>query len=95
MNQINVSPGRDPVNTVDTSGDRSAAAGINLITVLIVLAVVAVIVWYLFTGPLRIGSGSSTTNINVNPAPTSVNINPPSQPNAPAPGGNNPPPANP
>lgn len=90
MNQINVNPTREPVETVDTSGDRTAAAGINLITVLIVLAVVAVIVWYLFTGPLRIGAGSSTTNINVNPAPTTVNINPPSQPNAPAPGGNNP-----
>jgi hypothetical protein len=90
MNQINVNPGREPVDTVDTSGDRTAAAGINLITVLIVLAVLAVIAWYLFTGPLRLGAGNSTTNINVtNPQPTtSVNVNPPSQPNAPAPGGN-------
>jgi hypothetical protein len=90
MNQINVNPGREPVETVDTSGDRSAAAGINLITVLIVLVVLAVIAWYLFTGPLRAMGGNSTTNINVtNPQPTtSVNVNPPSQPNAPAPGGN-------
>jgi hypothetical protein len=111
MNQINVNPGREPVETVDTSGDRTAAAGINLITVLIVLAVLAVIAWYLFTGPLRLGAGgNSTTNINVtNPQPTtSVNVNPPSQPNVPAPAGNtgtnntgggttnnNPPPANP
>jgi hypothetical protein len=89
MSQINVNPGHEPVETVDTSGDRSAAAGINLITVLIVLAVLAVIAWYLFTGPLRLG-GNSTTNINVtNPQPTtSVNVNPPSQPNVPAPGGN-------
>ena len=93
MNQININPpGAEPV---DTSGDRMAAAGINLITVLIVLSVLAIIAWYLFTGPLRaVGSGSSTTNINVNPAPTTVTINTPSAPN-PATGGgsnNNPPP---
>ena len=93
MNQINVNPSREPVDVVDTSGDRSAAAGINLVTVLIVLAVLAVVAWYLFTGPLHITGGGSQTNINVNPAPTTVNVNPPSQPNAPAPnnntGGNN------
>jgi hypothetical protein len=107
MSQINVNA-PEPVEAVDTSGDRTAAAGINLITVLIVLAVLAVIAWYLFTGPLRtMSAGSSTTNINVNPAPTSVNINPPAPPQAPAPAGNtggdtnnppggaNPPPANP
>jgi hypothetical protein len=89
MNQINVNPTREPVVVDDSSGDRSAAAGINLITVLIVLAVLAVVAWYLFTGPLHVG-GSSTTNINVtNPQPTTVvNVNPPSQPNAPAPAGN-------
>src|SRR5215467_3996361 len=89
MNQINVNPTRDPVVVDDAPGDRSAAAGINLITVLIVLAVLAVIAWYLFTGPLHVGGSSgSTTNINVNPAPTSVTTNPPSQPNIPAPAGN-------
>jgi hypothetical protein len=89
MNQINVNPSRDPVVVEDTSGDRSAAAGINLITVLIVLAVLAVIAWYLFTGPLRIGAAGSTTNINVtNPQPTTVSVNRPAQPNAPAPGSN-------
>jgi len=90
VNQINVNP--SGVEPVDTSGDRTAAAGINLITVVIVLGVLAIIAWYLFTGPLRsIGSGSGTTNVNVNPAPTtstSVNINPPSAPN-PAPSGGN------
>jgi hypothetical protein len=95
VNQINVNPpGAEPV---DTSGDRTAAAGLNLITVLIVLGVLAIIAWYLFTGPLRsIGSSSGTTNINVNPAPTTVNVNPPSAPNNPAPGGsgNNNPPSN-
>jgi hypothetical protein len=90
MSQINVTPTRDPVEVVDTSGDRSAAAGINLITVVIVLAVLAVIAWFLFTGPLRSGFGSSgsTTNINVNPAPTSVNVNPVAPPQIPAPAGN-------
>ena len=66
MSQINVNA---PEPLVDSSGDRSAAAGINLITVLIVLAVLAVIAWYLFTGPLRSFAGG-TTNVNVNPAPT-------------------------
>ena len=68
MSQINVNspgPGVEPVETVDTSGDRTAAAGINLITVLIVIAVLAVIAWYLFTGPLRSLAGG-TTNIQGN-----------------------------
>ena len=77
MNQINVNPSRESADVVDTSGDRSAAAGINLITVLIVLAVLAVIAWYLFTGPLRVGGASgSQTNINVNPAPTTISPSP-------------------
>jgi hypothetical protein len=89
MSQINVNPGHDHVDVVDSGGDRSAAAGINLITVLIVLGVLAVIAWYLFTGPLRsMGAGDGTTNINVNPAPSTINVNPPSQPNAPAPANN-------
>jgi len=95
MSQIHVD---EPIEVVHHSdGDRSAAAGINLITVLIVLAVLAVIVWFLITGPLR-GLAGGTTNINVNPAPTTgttINVNPPAQPNAPAPAGNtNPAPAN-
>src|SRR6266498_2206346 len=69
MSQINVNPGHEPVEMYDASGDRTAAAGINLITVLIVLAVLAVIAWYLFTGPLRGLGAASSTNVNVNPAP--------------------------
>jgi hypothetical protein len=89
VSQINVNPPSERVvETVDSGGDRSAAAGINLITVLIVLAVLAVIAWYLFTGPLRsMGSDAGSTNVNVNPPPTTINVNPPSAPNAPAPGG--------
>jgi cytoskeletal protein RodZ len=99
MSQIHV---HDHEPVVDTSGDRTGAVAFNLITVVIVLAVLGVIAWYLFTGPLRIGAGSQT-NINVNPAPapTSVNINvnpAPAQPNAPTnsnPPSNNPPPTKP
>lgn len=64
------------------SGDRTGAAGINLVTILIVLAVVLVVLWFLFTGPLRFGNNTTPTNVNVNPpaqqAPN-VNINPPAQ----------------
>jgi HAMP domain-containing protein len=91
MSQINVNA-PEPGDVVGSSGDRSAAAGINLVTVLIVLAVLAVIAWFLFTGPLRSMAGG-TTNINVNPVPTTsttINVNPPSQPNT----GQNPAPAN-
>jgi hypothetical protein len=87
MNQINVNPPGTAEDPVESSGDRTAAAGLNLITVVIVLAVLAVIAWYLFTGPLRnIGSGSSTTNVQVNPAPTAINVNPPANQQAPSTG---------
>src|ERR1700716_1601754 len=90
MSQINVNPGHDHVDVVDSSGDRSAAAGINLITVLIVLGVLAVIAWYLFTGPLRSMGAGGTTKINVTPAPPrpTPTTTPPTQPNAPAPANN-------
>ena len=89
MSQINVNP-PPSVEPVDASGDRTAAAGINLITVVIVLGVLAIIAWYLFTGPLRALGPGGTTNVNVNPAPTSqVNINVPSAPNPAPAGGNN------
>jgi hypothetical protein len=91
VSQVNVNPsGRE---TGDT-GDRSAAAGINLITVLIVLAALALVAWFLFTGPLRAVGGGGTTNINVNPpaqqqAPN-VNVNPPGQQQAPSQPGSKP-----
>ena len=85
MSQVNIT--RDPA-VVDDRGDRSAAAGINMITVLIVLAVLVVLGWFLFTGPLQSVVQPGNTNINVNPpaqqAPAqqapNVNINPPSAP---------------
>jgi hypothetical protein len=68
--------------------DRSTAAGINLITVLIVVAVIAVLAWFLFTGPLSNGIGGGTTNVNINPQPSTVNVNPAPQQPAPAPANN-------
>lgn len=83
MSQINV----NTPEPVAPSGDRTAAAGINLITVLVVVVVLAVVAWYLFTGPLHsMTSGPSDTTVNVNtPA---INVNPPSAPAAPAPANN-------
>jgi hypothetical protein len=95
MSQVNINPTEhvvERVETVDRSGDRTAAAGINLITVLVVLGVLLVVGWYLFTGPLRAMTGGGTTNVNVNPAPSTVNVNPPQAPapvNNTAPASNN------
>jgi hypothetical protein len=96
MSQINVN-GPDHGHTTTDSGDRTAAAGINFLTVLVVLAVVVAILWFLFTGPFRGGfgwGGDRDTNINVNPPaqqqppninvnPPNVNVNPPAQPSKP------------
>jgi hypothetical protein len=83
VSQINVNT-PPPVES-SSSGDRSAAAGINLITVLIVLGVIVVLGWYLFTGPLSgmMSGGTTTVNVN-NPAPPAVNVNAPAAPAAPA-----------
>lgn len=89
MSQINVNPGT-PVR--EASGDRTAAAGINFATTLIVLAVVVAVLWFLFSGP--VGSFFRSGDVDVN-----VNVpNPPAQtqPAAPAaPGGVTNPGANP
>jgi len=62
----------DHVHEVDTAPERTAAAGMNLLAVLVVLAVLAALLWFLFTGPL---AGTDTT-------PTTddgTTINPPAQ----------------
>jgi hypothetical protein len=81
MSQININTPPSDVEPVETRSDRTTAAGLNLVTVLIVLAVLAVIVWFLVTGPLHaFNTGSAgSTNVNVNPPPTTVNVNPPGQ----------------
>ena len=79
VSQINVNrPGPEPTST---SSDRTAAAGINFLTVFLVLVFLIGILWFLFTGPLRSAFGGSNTNVQVNPpaqqAPPNVNVNPP------------------
>jgi hypothetical protein len=82
VSQINV----NPEGTTDTSsGDRTAAAGINFLAIVVALVVVVAVLWFLFTGPLRSGFGGSNTNVQVNPPaqqapPPGINVNPPSNP---------------
>jgi hypothetical protein len=100
MSQINVNappPDVEPTEPVDAPAERTAAAGINLIAVVLVLAVVVLLAWFMLTGPLRgLGSGGTAqpangggnTNITVNNPPPqqqapNVNVNVP-QPNAPS-----------
>lgn len=81
MSQINLNDPRH--DTTTDSGDRTTAAGINFLTVIVVLAVVLAFMWFLFTGPFRAGfPGSGDTNININPPqqPPNINVNPPAQP---------------
>ncbi len=68
MGQINI-------NGPDDHGDRVAAAGINLIAVIIIALVVLLIAYWFVTGPLH-SFGAGGTNININPQ-----INVPSQGN--------------
>src|SRR3712207_8625080 len=74
MSQVNVNPSGPPVR--DDGGDRAAAAGINFLTVIVVLAVVVALLWFLFSGPIRgLFRGTSDVNINVTtPAQTQPQI---------------------
>lgn len=72
MNQINVNPGGPPVR--DETGDRTAAAGINFATTLIVLAVVVAVLWFLFSGPIGSFFGGGDVDVNIN-----TPSNPPAQ----------------
>ena len=67
MSQVNVSPGGGPVH--DDTTDRTAAAGINFATMLIVLAIVVAVLWFLFSGPIGgfFRGGSGRVDVNVNP----------------------------
>jgi hypothetical protein len=70
MSQVNVNPSGPPVR--EDSGDRAAAAGINFLTIVVVLAVVVALLWFLFSGPVGgLFRGTSDVNVNVNtPAQT-------------------------
>jgi hypothetical protein len=60
MSQINVNP-------AGSGGDRSGAAAINMVTVIVVLAVLVVVGWWLFTaGPFGAGGSAGTKDVNVN-----------------------------
>lgn len=64
MTQVNVNPGGAPVR--ESTGDRTAAAGINFATMLVVLAVVVAVLWFLFSGPLGTLFRGGTVDVNVN-----------------------------
>jgi len=87
MSQVNVNPGGPPVR--DDTGDRTGAAGINLLTTVIVLAVVIAVLWFLFSGPVGSFFGGGTTNINVNTPSNQPTQTQPAKPTA-APGVTNP-----
>ncbi|MBV8084404.1 MAG: hypothetical protein JO247_06275 [Chloroflexi bacterium] len=69
MSQVNVNPGGGPVYD---SGDRTAAAGMNLLAVILIIAVIvaiAVVAWgatagHWFTGTTTTTGGSNTTTIS-------------------------------
>ena len=82
MSQVNVNPGGPPVR--EDTGDRTAAAGINFATMLIVLAIVVGVLWFLFSGPIGTFFRGGNVDVNVN-----TPSNPPAQtqPAPSAPGG--------
>jgi len=88
MSQVNVNPGGRPVR--EDTGDRTAAAGINFATMLIVLAIVIGVLWFLFSGPIGtlFRGGGGDVDVNVNPPSNPPAQTQPAQPAQPsAPGG--------
>ena len=83
MSQVNVNPGGAPVR--EDTGDRTAAAGINFATMLIVLAIVVAVLWFLFSGPIGtlFRGGNVDVNVNTPNAPAQTQPAQPSQPSAP------------
>src|SRR5262249_4514780 len=82
MSQINVNPGGPPIQ--EDTGDRTAAAGINFATMLIVLAIVVAVLFFLFSGPIGSlfrGGGNGRIDVNVN---TPGQTTQPSQPSGPS-----------
>ena len=64
MSQVNVTPGGGPVR--EDTGDRTAAAGINFATALIVLAIVVAVLWFLFSGPIGTLFRGGNVDVNIN-----------------------------
>jgi hypothetical protein len=89
MSQVNVNPGGGPVR--EDTGDRTAAAGINFATVLIVLAIVVAVLWFLFSGPIGSFFRGGSVNVNVNTPSNPPAQTQPAQPSQPSgPGVTNP-----
>jgi hypothetical protein len=87
MSQVNVNPGGSPVP--EETSDRTSSAGINFATMLIVLAIVVAVLWFLFSGPLGTMFRGGDANINVNTPGNPPAQTQPSQPSS-APGVTNP-----
>jgi hypothetical protein len=81
MSQINVNPGGAPVR--EDSGDRTAAAGINFAAMLIVLAIVVAVLWFLFSGPVGTFFRGGNVDVNVNTPSNPPAQTQPAQPSAP------------
>jgi len=86
VSQVNVNPGGAPVR--EDTGDRTAAAGINFAAMLIVLAVVVAVLWFLFSGPVGNLFRGGDMNVNVNTPNTPSQTQParPSEPGVTNPG---------
>jgi hypothetical protein len=87
MSQINVNPGGAPVR--EDTGDRTAAAGINFATMLIVLAIVVAVLFFLFSGPIGgffRGGNHSSLDVNVNTPGQTTQPSAPSGPSVTNPG---------
>jgi hypothetical protein len=93
MSQVNVNPGGAPVH--EDTGDRTAAAGINFATMLIVLAIVVAVLFFLFSGPIGSffrGGSHSSVDVNVTTpgqttqpsAPSGPSVNNPGSSSAPS-----------
>jgi hypothetical protein len=80
VSQVNVNPGGAPYR--EDTGDRTAAAGINFATMLIVLAIVVAVLWFLFSGPIGSLFSGGDMNVNVN-TPNTPSQSQPSQPSQP------------
>ena len=81
MSQVNVNPGGAPVR--EGTGDRTAAAGINFATMLIVLAIVVAVLWFLFSGPIGTFFRGGNVDVNINTPSNPPAQTQPAQPSAP------------
>jgi hypothetical protein len=73
MSQINVNPSSD-------SGDRTGSSMINMVTVIIVLAVLVLVGWWLVTaGPFSTTGAPRDVNVNINPPTVQQPAQPPAQ----------------